>query len=116
MFLTYVERVDLRRMMKRVIGGTPKKVPDEYKYRTPLFAVDELFAPVLIIHGEKDNNVSIEHAYRLEKILKEKDKPVMSWYFAEFTHYFPPIINRKVVSDLTQWMKNQTRNQCAKNK
>lgn len=114
MFLTYVERVDLRRMMKRVIGGTPSKVPNEYKYRTPLFAVDELVAPVLIIHGEKDNNVSIEHAYRLEKILKEKDKPVWSWYFDEFTHYFPPNINRKVVCDLTQWMKNQTRKQCAK--
>lgn len=25
MFLTYVERKDLRRMMKRVIGGSPKK-------------------------------------------------------------------------------------------
>lgn len=25
MFLTYEERKDLRRMMKRVIGGTPKK-------------------------------------------------------------------------------------------
>ena len=27
MFLTYEERNDLRRMMKRVIGGTPTKVP-----------------------------------------------------------------------------------------
>ena len=37
MFLTYEERNDLRRMMKRVIGGTPTKVPEEYRFRTPLY-------------------------------------------------------------------------------
>lgn len=107
MFLTYVEREDLRRMMKRVIGGTPKKYPEEYEYRTPLFEADELMAPVLIIHGVQDENVSVEHAHRLEKILKVKDKPVESWYFDDFTHYFPPATNRRVVEDLTQWMKQQ---------
>ena len=39
--------------------------------------------------------------------LKELDKRVESWYFDEFTHYFPPAINRKIVSDLTAWMKKQ---------
>lgn len=107
MFLTYVEREDLRRMMKRVIGGTPKKYPEQYEYRTPLFEADELEAPVLIIHGVKDENVSVEHAHRLEKIMKAKDKLVESWYFDDFTHYFPPAINRGVVDDLTQWMKQQ---------
>ncbi|PLR98279.1 alpha/beta hydrolase family protein [Bacillus sp. T33-2] len=107
MFLTYVERKDLRRMMKRVIGGTPIKVPDLYKARTPLFNLEDLKAPVLIIHGVRDENVSVEHAYRLEKRLKELDKPVASWYFEEFTHYFPPAINRKVAEDLTIWMKTQ---------
>ena len=33
----YRERVDLRRMMKRVIGGTPDKYPEEYEWRSPLF-------------------------------------------------------------------------------
>ncbi|WP_110927321.1 alpha/beta hydrolase family protein [Bacillus massiliglaciei] len=107
MFLTYVERVDMRRMMKRVIGGSPKKVPEQYEYRTPLFSADEIESPVLIIHGVKDENVSIEHAYRLEKILKSKAKITESWYFSEYTHYFPPAVNRQVVEDLTNWMKNQ---------
>ena len=39
MFLTYEERKDLRRMMKRVIGGTPTKVPEEYEYRTPFIRI-----------------------------------------------------------------------------
>ncbi|KAB2338906.1 S9 family peptidase [Cytobacillus depressus] len=109
MFLTYVERDDLRRMMKRVIGGTPTKFPERYEYRTPLFQLEELEVPTLIIHGEQDKNVSVEHAYRLEKRLKELNKKVESWYFEDFTHYFPPATNRKVVADLTNWMKNQKR-------
>ncbi|MEH7389041.1 prolyl oligopeptidase family serine peptidase [Bacillus sp. JJ1503] len=107
MFLTYEERKDLRRMMKRVIGGTPTKYPDRYEYRTPLFQLEKLEAPVLIIHGEKDENVSVEHAYRLEKRLRSLGKEVESWYFREFTHFFPPAINRRVVRDLTNWMKNK---------
>lgn len=107
MFLTYVEREDLRRMMKRVIGGTPTKYPTRYVWRTPLYELEKMNAPVLIIHGVKDKNVSVEHAYRLEKRLKELNKPVESWYFEEFTHYFPPKINRETLHRLCTWMKNQ---------
>ncbi|MFD2446513.1 alpha/beta hydrolase family protein [Bacillus sp. CGMCC 1.16607] len=105
MFLTYEERLDLRKMMKRVIGGTPAKFPERYEWRTPLLQIEKLMSPVLIIHGVKDGNVSVEHAYKLEKCLKIHNKTVESWYFEEFTHYFPPAINRKVVSDLASWMK-----------
>jgi dipeptidyl aminopeptidase/acylaminoacyl peptidase len=108
MFLTYEERKDLRRMMKRVIGGTPAKYPERYEYRTPLLEMEKLSAPVLIIHGVQDGNVSVEHAYRLEKGLLEQRKTVECWYFKDFTHYFPPAINRKVVHDLTKWMKRQS--------
>ncbi|EKN65977.1 hydrolase [Neobacillus bataviensis LMG 21833] len=107
MTLTYKERKDLRRMMKRVIGGTPEKFPERYQERTPLFEIERLVAPVLIIHGVKDHDVSVEHAYRLERRLRSLGKPVDCWFFDEFTHYFPPAINRKVVTDLSKWMKNR---------
>ncbi|GKU84805.1 S9 family peptidase [Niallia sp. NCCP-28] len=107
MFLTYQERKDLRRMMKRVIGGTPNKYPEEYQKRTPLFFLEQMSSPTLIIHGMQDKNVSIEHSYQLENRLKETGKEVETWYFPEYTHYFPPKINRKVVENLTQWMKKQ---------
>lgn len=106
MTLTYEERVDLRRMMKRVIGGNPNKVPEQYRWRTPLEQIEKIKAPVLIIHGAHDKNVSISHAYLLEKKLKEYNKPFTTWIFEEFTHYFPPEVNRKVVQDLTLWMKS----------
>jgi dipeptidyl aminopeptidase/acylaminoacyl peptidase len=107
MFLTYEERLDMRRMMKRVIGGTPSKYPERYEWRTPLGELAKIAMPALIIHGIKDENVSVEHSYLLEKGLKELGKPVETWYFEEFTHYFPPAVNRKVVTDLAKWMKNQ---------
>lgn len=106
MVLTYEERVDLRRMMKRVIGGTPTKVPEQYKWRTPLEQISKMKAPVLIIHGAQDKNVSVNHAYLLENKLKEHNKRYTKWIFEEYTHYFPPEVNRKVVQDLTKWMKN----------
>ncbi|MBM7692972.1 dipeptidyl aminopeptidase/acylaminoacyl peptidase [Peribacillus deserti] len=105
MALTYVERTDLRRMMKRVIGGTPTKYPERYKRRTPLYQVENIRCPILIIHGVEDHNVSIDHAYRLEKRLREVGREAETWYFSGFTHYFPPAMNRKIVSDLTAWMK-----------
>ena len=107
MCLTYLERSDLRRMLKRVIGGTPNRLPDEYKDRTPLYEVDKILCDVLIIHGEKDVNVSVEHANLLRSRLKDQGKEVDVWYFKDCTHYFPPKINRQIVRDLTKWMKEK---------
>ncbi|GIN88185.1 putative peptidase YtmA [Heyndrickxia sporothermodurans] len=107
MILTYNERKDLRRMLKRVIGGTPNKYPDRYNERTPLFSLEKINQPVLIIHGEKDRNVSIEHSIRLEERLQVLEKQVETWYFSGYTHYFPPAINRQIVTDLCSWMKKR---------
>ncbi|MCY8033914.1 prolyl oligopeptidase family serine peptidase [Bacillus sonorensis] len=107
MVLTYRERKDLRRMMKRVIGGTPEKVPQAYARRTPFDKIARIEAPVLLIHGAKDQNVSIEHARRFERELIKRNKPVETWYFHSFTHYFPPKENRRIVRELAQWMKSR---------
>ncbi|ALC82091.1 MULTISPECIES: alpha/beta hydrolase family protein [Bacillus] len=104
---TYKERKDLRRMMKRVIGGNPSKVPDEYDFRSPFQKLHHMRAPVLLIHGLLDKNVSIEHSYRLERALAEHGIPVTAWYKPDYTHYFPPQENRKIVRQLTAWMKAQ---------
>ncbi|WP_062109633.1 alpha/beta hydrolase family protein [Bacillus niameyensis] len=107
--LTYEEREDLRRMMKRVIGGSPNTATEQYDARNPLTDLGKLDAPILIIHGEQDHNVSIEHAKKLEGKLSELGRKFDTWYFHDFTHYFPPATNRKVVKDLCQWMKKQKR-------
>lgn len=107
MTLTYQERVDMRRMLKRVVGGTPTKMPEAYHARTPLFRVNEISCPVLIIHGAQDDNVPIVHAKLLEAALKVAHKSYETWYKEQYTHYFPVAANRQVVADACDWMKQQ---------
>jgi dipeptidyl aminopeptidase/acylaminoacyl peptidase len=104
--LTYEERKDMRRMMKRVIGGTPTNHPELYHARTPLNYMDEFTSRVLIIHGLQDQHVSLEHARKLEAKLSQSKNEVGTWYFEEYKHHFPPAVNRQTVRDLTQWMRN----------
>ena len=66
---TYNERQDLRRMMRRVIGGTPNNNPKAYVIERLYFELNELNAPVLIIHGMLDEHVSFEQAMLLENAL-----------------------------------------------
>lgn len=103
--LTYEERVDLRRMLKRVVGGNPTKNPKGYEERTPLNSINQLKNPILIIHGEEDQNVSFEHAVRLKIECDKYGIPYDFWPFSNVTHYFPPSLNRQVVYCLCQWMK-----------
>lgn len=105
--LTYEERIDLRKMLKRVVGGTPNKYPERYEMRTPIYHLDKITSPILIIHGRHDQNVTVEHAYRLEKALEKSDKRYTSWIFHSLDHYFPPKINRKTVEELSDWLKNE---------
>ncbi|MFJ7736726.1 alpha/beta hydrolase family protein [Lysinibacillus sp. NPDC097287] len=104
---TYWERMDMRRMMKRVIGGTPNRVPEAYDARTPLFELEQIAGPVLIIHGLRDENVDVEHARQLEFYLEDEKKTVETWYYENLTHFFPPEVNRQVVRKLCNWMKSQ---------
>lgn len=107
MTAVYSERLDMRRMMKRVIGGTPNRVKEAYDQRTPLFEVGRIQAPVLIIHGVLDVNVPVEHATKLEAALLDSGKLVETWYYEGFTHFFPPEVNRRIVKKLSNWMKMQ---------
>ncbi|WP_017379993.1 alpha/beta hydrolase family protein [Paenisporosarcina sp. TG-14] len=105
--LTYEERNDMRRMMKRVIGGNPNNARLAYEYRQPIPRINDITCSLLIIHGEKDLNVGIEHAFRLEKALEKEEKVYETMYFKELTHFFEAKINAQIVHNLTTWMKQQ---------
>jgi len=106
-YLTYEERTDMRRMMKRVIGGTPTNKMEAYEERNALTKISEIQASTLIIHGKQDINVSFLHAEVLEKELLGNNKIVETWYYPAFTHFFPSKVNRQVVKDACTWMKKQ---------
>ncbi|MDF2684714.1 MAG: alpha/beta hydrolase [Brevibacillus sp.] len=87
LLLTYEERVDLRRMLRRIVGH-PRKQEDAYRERTPLYRIAEIACPVLIIHGTADENVGVEHAHRLEHSLREAGKPHEIWLAEGASHLF----------------------------
>jgi len=103
----YIERVDMRRTLKRIIGGPPTKFKALYDERTPLYHVNKISSPVLIIHGFEDQNVSIEQAYYLENALKRENKEYETWYYPTLAHHYPPNENRKTVNVICEWMKTK---------
>lgn len=103
----YYERVDMRRTLKRIIGGTPEKYRERYNARTPLFQLHQLTAPLLIIHGAQDQHVDIEHAYFLEGCMRLLKKKVTMWLDDEQPHHYTPALNRQTVRQLCAWMKAQ---------
>ena len=76
--LTYEERVDLRKMLRRVVGH-PRKQEEAYIERSPVFRAAEIKCPVLIIHGTEDENVGVLHARRLADALQACGKPYELW-------------------------------------
>ncbi|WP_062047646.1 S9 family peptidase [Bacillus sp. JCM 19034] len=105
MKLTYEERIDLRRMMKRVIGGTPNKYPERYEWRTPLHEINRLQSKLLIIHGFLDKHVSVEHSFRLKKQCDIWNKHAEFWLYPTFEHQFPDVAQKRVLTNAATWMK-----------
>ena len=69
--LMYEERVDLRGMLRRMIGH-PKKDRAAYEARQAIPNINENSPAILIVHGGKDQQVGIHHAYYLADQLELK--------------------------------------------
>ena len=77
------------------LGGTPEEVPEAYREASAVTFVDEQSAPVLIIHGNGDGTVPIEHARRLAAALQAADVEVVYAELAGENH-----------SSVAQWEVN----------
>lgn len=106
-YLTYEERVDMRRMMKRIYGGSPKKAPQAFDSRDVLTRLADISCPVRIIHGKQDINVGFEHATLLEKALQREGKVVVTQYLDDHHHFVPDPLNRQILIEALDWMREQ---------
>jgi dipeptidyl aminopeptidase/acylaminoacyl peptidase len=58
-------------------GGSPAERPDVYRYRSPLFHVDDLRIPLLVHVAENDDDVNFDEAVQLVDALRAR-KPELS--------------------------------------
>jgi dipeptidyl aminopeptidase/acylaminoacyl peptidase len=58
-------------------GGSPSERPDVYRYRSPLFHVDDLRVPLLVNIADNDEDVNIDEAMQLADALRAR-KPDLS--------------------------------------
>jgi dipeptidyl aminopeptidase/acylaminoacyl peptidase len=108
LFVTYEERVDLRRMLRRVVGH-PRKQRDQYIARSPVYRAAEITCPVLIIHGCKDQNVGVEHARRLAEALERAGKPHEMWLAEGASHLFTGALMEEYTRKMFAWLERQAR-------
>jgi dipeptidyl aminopeptidase/acylaminoacyl peptidase len=106
LFDTYEERVDLRRMLKRVVGH-PRKLPEAYKSRSPVFWIDELSVPILIVHGTADELVSVGHAWKLAEGLKQAGKDYTVELYEGLGHRFPRKEDDKALDAVFVWLSQK---------
>lgn len=102
---TYEERIDLRRMMKRIIGGTPTKFPERYLLRSPIHYADRIRCPVLIVHGTQDEQVQVEHSYRMLDKLQEQGHQPEAHLYEGLGHHFPPPQHAAAINRMFDWLR-----------
>ncbi|MGD8190807.1 alpha/beta hydrolase family protein [Brevibacillus ginsengisoli] len=103
LLLTFEERQDMRRMLKRVVGH-PEKQREAYLARSPIYRVDEVDCPVLIIHGTEDQNVGVEHARRLAQALEVHQKPYEIWLAEGASHLFDSMEIKEYTCRMFDWL------------
>jgi dipeptidyl aminopeptidase/acylaminoacyl peptidase len=103
---TYEQRVDLRRMLKRVVGH-PKKEIEAYVDRSPAHWVHEIDTPIYIIHGTLDSQVDISHAKKLAAAMEQAGKSYTMALFTGLEHRFPRKEDEKALDDVFAWLREK---------
>ena len=75
-------------------GGTPEERPDTYEKSNTLLRVDQIEAPVLLMHGDADTRVPFEHFELAVEALEEHGKEYETRVFEGEPHGFRNPMNR----------------------
>ncbi|MHB1629567.1 MAG: alpha/beta hydrolase family protein [Bacilli bacterium] len=105
--LTYEQRVDLRRLLKRITGGSPTKMPDAYRERSPVWRASDIRAPLLIIHGAADVQVDVSHAQRLASACTAANVNAELWILPETGHHLPSAQWDFLIDRMFSWIREK---------
>ena len=100
---------EIKKWLREYIGN-PDKEYDALKSQSPLYQIDTLTRPYLIMHGAKDTVVNVEHTYRLKRMLEKNNKDFELYIDLESGHHFLDtqkriIIFNKVIDFLLKNLK-----------
>jgi len=76
-----------RALMERIIGD-PRKDLAEMEATSPLYHVDKLKLPIMLVHGREDLRVDFEHTRRLVRMLNLAGRPPVVLAFPNEGHSF----------------------------
>lgn len=99
-FSPYMTRSQLK-WSKNYIGDATTEY-QQLKAISPVYGMDKLSIPILIIHGEEDRTVDVEHAYRAKAMLEKYGKAFEFKVIPEAGHSFYDAEQRKEVFKLAQ--------------
>lgn len=74
--------------------GTPESNPEFYHDRSPIYFLDRIKAPVLILHGAKDPRCPVTEAYQVIDLLKKHGKTFEYKIYPDEGHMFRRLENR----------------------
>jgi len=100
---TYEERIDLRRTLKRILGGSPGKRPEAFRERSPLHLADRLRRPTLVVHGSADVQVDVGHGLDMYERLCALGAPVDLHLYERQGHILPYPVFDAAVDRLLEW-------------
>jgi dipeptidyl aminopeptidase/acylaminoacyl peptidase len=60
--------------LRKSLGGEPQDIPEVYRQVSPITQLGRIKCPVLILHGEDDEDVPVAQAYKLAQALKKAGK------------------------------------------
>jgi pimeloyl-ACP methyl ester carboxylesterase len=63
-----------RKLLEEYVGD-PRTQLDEMLATSPLYHIDKLTVPVMLVHGQKDRRVDYEHTRRLVRMLNRAGRP-----------------------------------------
>lgn len=75
MFACVAERPDMSDIFTRLIVGDAAQREALYRERSAVLWPQQITAPLLLLHGDADNRVSVSHSIRLAAALAASDKP-----------------------------------------
>jgi dipeptidyl aminopeptidase/acylaminoacyl peptidase len=108
LFDTYEQRVDLRRMLKRVVGH-PRKDREAYESRSPVYWLEQVQVPIMIVHGTADSQVDVSHARKLAQGLEQAGINYAMELYEGLDHRFPKEMDEKALDAVFTWISKKIR-------